>query len=67
MVVLIFYLHDLMSVASMVMFPSQVRGTMSPDGAFVVCGSETGELLFWGRDGKPLLPPAVPQALGQVA
>eukprot|EP00435_Cladocopium_sp_Y103_P063258 s348_g24.t2 len=38
-----------------------VRGTMSPDGAYVVCGSESGELLFWGRDGKPVLPPAVPQ------
>jgi len=36
---------------------------MSPDGAYVVCGSESGELLFWGRDGKPVLPPAVPQAL----
>ena len=33
-----------------------VRGTMSPDGAYVVCGSETGELLFW-KDGQPLPAP----------
>ncbi|CAJ1457690.1 unnamed protein product [Effrenium voratum] len=38
-----------------------VKGVMSPDGAFVVSGSESGELLFWGKDGKPVLPPKAPQ------
>ncbi|CAE7220023.1 unnamed protein product, partial [Symbiodinium natans] len=39
-----------------------VRGTLSPDGAYVACGSETGELLFWtSKDGKPVMPPGVPQ------
>ncbi|CAK9055767.1 unnamed protein product [Durusdinium trenchii] len=38
-----------------------VRGTISPDGQYVVCGSESGELLFWDKDGKQLVPPAVPQ------
>ena len=37
-----------------------VRGTISPDGTTVVCGSENGELLFW-RDGKAVVPPTVPQ------
>ncbi|CAJ1420284.1 unnamed protein product [Effrenium voratum] len=27
-----------------------VKGVMSPDGAFVVSGSESGELLFWGKE-----------------
>ena len=43
--------------------PSQVRGTISPDGTTVVCGSENGELLFW-RDGKAVVPPTVPQVRG---
>mmetsp|Transcript_20137 Transcript_20137/g.35744 ORF Transcript_20137/g.35744 Transcript_20137/m.35744 type:complete len:857 (+) Transcript_20137:93-2663(+) len=39
-----------------------VHGTISPDGAYVACGSETGELCIWGAvDGKPLPPSSVPQ------
>jgi len=39
-----------------------VRGTMSPDGAFVACGSEGGELLVWGAsDGKPTSKEVAPQ------
>jgi len=39
-----------------------VRGAMSPDGTYVACGSETGELLVWGAaDGKPLPASSVPQ------
>jgi len=39
-----------------------VHGTMSPDGAYVACGSETGELCMWNAiDGKPLPPSSVPQ------
>lgn len=39
-----------------------VRGSLSPDGKYVACGSENGELLFWtSKDGKAVVPPAVPQ------
>ena len=40
-----------------------VRAVMSPDGAYVACGSESGELLVWGAmDGKALPPgTATPQ------
>jgi len=39
-----------------------VRGSMSPDGVYVACGSETGELFMWSTsDGKQLPATMVPQ------
>lgn len=39
-----------------------VRGTMSPDGCHVACGSETGELFLWNAaDGKPVSPSTFPE------
>jgi len=39
-----------------------VRGSMSPEGAYVACGSETGELRIWNTsDGKMLAPGSTPQ------
>eukprot|EP00931_Biecheleriopsis_adriatica_P053857 TRINITY_DN31622_c0_g1_i1.p1 TRINITY_DN31622_c0_g1~~TRINITY_DN31622_c0_g1_i1.p1 ORF type:complete len:907 (-),score=180.09 TRINITY_DN31622_c0_g1_i1:24-2744(-) len=39
-----------------------VRGCMSPDAAYIACGSETGELFVWGTaDGKQVKAPSVPQ------
>eukprot|EP00933_Yihiella_yeosuensis_P027042 TRINITY_DN20975_c3_g1_i2.p1 TRINITY_DN20975_c3_g1~~TRINITY_DN20975_c3_g1_i2.p1 ORF type:complete len:890 (-),score=155.90 TRINITY_DN20975_c3_g1_i2:105-2510(-) len=39
-----------------------VRGTMSPDAAYVACGSETGELLVWNAtDGKRIAADKLPQ------
>merc|ERR1719324_1827181 len=39
-----------------------VRGAMSPDGVYVACGSDTGELFLWNTsDGKQLPPTVVPQ------
>lgn len=33
-----------------------VHGAMSPDGAYVACGGETGELFVWSTSGGKLLP-----------
>lgn len=39
-----------------------VRGSMSPDGSYVACGSETGELCVWNAvDGKQVPADSVPQ------
>jgi len=39
-----------------------VRGAMSPDGQYIVCGSETGELLLWSAvDGKAVQSDSIPQ------
>lgn len=39
-----------------------VRGAMSPDGVYVACGSETGELFLWNTtDGKLLPSSIIPQ------
>lgn len=39
-----------------------VMGTMSPDGSYVACGSETGELCIWNAvDGKQVPTSSVPQ------
>merc|ERR1712056_77703 len=39
-----------------------VRAALSPDGALVACGSETGELFMWSlADGRALPASAVPQ------
>eukprot|EP00930_Biecheleria_cincta_P076237 TRINITY_DN63452_c0_g1_i1.p1 TRINITY_DN63452_c0_g1~~TRINITY_DN63452_c0_g1_i1.p1 ORF type:complete len:884 (-),score=123.55 TRINITY_DN63452_c0_g1_i1:135-2786(-) len=39
-----------------------VMGTMSPDGSYVACGSETGELCVWNAmDGKQVPAGSVPQ------
>mmetsp|Transcript_51406 Transcript_51406/g.95060 ORF Transcript_51406/g.95060 Transcript_51406/m.95060 type:complete len:910 (-) Transcript_51406:41-2770(-) len=39
-----------------------LRGCMSPDGLFLACGSETGELCIWNcADGKPVATKKFPQ------
>jgi len=40
----------------------QVRGSMSPDGAYIACGSETGEVFVWNAaDGKAVSASAFPE------